>query len=123
MLGFTEFSVFEMIFKLIFIMAVGIVVAKLIGYWLQWNQNQQAPRLTVFAKVVSKRTSIIYLSETDHHHISKRYFVSFETANGDQMEFRVAGPEYRMMAEGDEGLLSFQGTQYLEFEIKKQEND
>ena len=39
------------------------------------------------------------------------------------MEFRVAGPEYRMISEGDEGLLSFQGTQYLEFEIKKQEND
>ena len=116
MLGFTGFSVFEIIFKLIFVMAVGIVVAKLIGYWLQWNQNQQLPRLTVFAKVVSKRTSIIYLSETDHDHISKRYFVTFEVANGGKMEFSVSGPEFRALAEEDKGSLSFQESRYLGFE-------
>ena len=114
MFGIEGFSIFGVLFRLFCVLGVGVMVARIIG---------QSPQLTVYATVASKRTSIIYLSETDHHHISKRYFVSFETANGDQMEFRVAGPEYRMMAEGDEGLLSFQGTQYLEFEIKKQEND
>ena len=79
----------------------------------------KALRETVYAAVASKRTSIIYLSETDRHHTSRNYYVSFEVANGDQMEFRVSGPEYRMMTEGNEGMLSFQGTRYLEFEIKK----
>jgi len=120
--GIEGFSIFSVLFRLFCILGAGVMVARIIGHWLQWN-HPQSPQLTVYATVASKRTSIIYLSETDHHHVSKRYFVSFETANGDQMEFRVAGPEYRMMAEGDEGMLSFQGTQYLEFEIKKQEND
>ncbi|MBR5004790.1 MAG: DUF2500 domain-containing protein [Erysipelotrichaceae bacterium] len=123
MFGIEGFSIFSVLFRLFCVLGAGVIVARIIGHCLQWNQHQQSPQCTVYATVASKRTSIIYLSETDHHHISKRYFVSFETANGDQMEFRVAGPEYRMMAEGDEGMLSFQGTLYLEFEIKKQEND
>lgn len=119
MLGAAEISIFSILFRLICVLGVGIVIAKCIGHCLQWNHNQQSPKVTVYAAVASKRTSIIYLSETDHHHTSRNYFVSFEVANGDQMEFRVSGPEYRMMTEGNEGMLSFQGTRYLEFEIKK----
>ena len=116
MFGLTEFSIFSILFKLIFILMVGMVIAKFIEYCLQWNQNRQSPKLTVFATVVSKRTSVIYLSETDHHYTSRRYFVTFEVASGDQMEFCVSSHEYKMLNEEDQGLLSFQGTGYLDFE-------
>ena len=32
------------------------------------------------------------------------------------MELPVTGPEYGMLAEGDRGRLTFQGTRYLGFE-------
>ena len=119
MFEFTEFSIFNILMKLIFVLAIGIVIAKIIGYCLQWNQKQESPRVTAFATVISKRTSIIYLSDTDHHHTSRRYFVTFTIANGDQMEFCVSGPEYGILNEDDKGLLSFQGTRYLEFERER----
>ena len=40
----------------------------------------------------------------------------FEVESGDRMEFSVYGEEYGMLAEGDEGKLTFQGSRYLGFE-------
>ena len=37
-------------------------------------------------------------------------------ANAIQMEFHVSGSDYGMLAEGDTGRLTFQGTRYLSFE-------
>ena len=47
---------------------------------------------------------------------STKYFVTFQVESGDRMELSVSGPEYGMLAEGDTGRLSFQGTRYLGFE-------
>lgn len=44
------------------------------------------------------------------------YYVTFQVESGDRMEFSVTGSEYGMLAEGDCGKLSFQGTRYLSFE-------
>ena len=35
------------------------------------------------------------------------------------MELRVNGREYGMIAEGDRGKLTFQGSRYLDFERKE----
>ena len=51
-----------------------------------------------------------------HTHTSTRYYVTFQVESGDRMEFSVSGPEYGMLAEGDRGKLTFQGTRYLSFE-------
>ncbi len=91
-----------------------------------WNKNNHSPRLSVNAKVVSKRMEVSH-----HHHAnagdisgahgythssSTWYYVTFQVDSGDRMEFAVNGREYGMLVEGDEGLLSFQGTRYLSFE-------
>ena len=44
------------------------------------------------------------------------YYVIFQMERGDRMEFQVSGIEYGMLAEGDTGELTFQGTRYLAFE-------
>ena len=44
-----------------------------------------------------------------------RYFVTFEFESGDRLELMVDGSEYGLLAEGDCGMLSFQGTRYLGF--------
>lgn len=44
-----------------------------------------------------------------------RYYVTFEFESGDRLELMVDGSEYGLLAEGDNGMLSFQGTRYLGF--------
>ena len=39
-----------------------------------------------------------------------------ELENGKRLELGVKDPEYGMLAEGDQGRLSWQGTRYLGFE-------
>lgn len=106
---------------LIFVLAFGFILFVICKSIMQWNKNNHSPRLTVDATVVTKRTQV-----TTHHHDTAgggghvmhdtAYFVAFQVESGDRMEFRVNGREYGMLAEGDAGKLTFQGTRYLEFE-------
>ena len=47
--------------------------------------------------------------------------MTFQVDSGDRMEFSVSGQEYGLLAEGDRGKLTFQGTRYLGFEREKAE--
>lgn len=113
------FDAMDMIFPLMFIAVAGLVVftfAKGIG---QWNKNNQSPRLIVEATVVAKRTSTTHYHDaanTAMMHASTTYYVTFEVESGDRMEMNVGGQDYGMLAEGDVGKLTFQGTRYLNFE-------
>lgn len=117
MIGFGGFGV---IFSLVFILVIGVFVVTAVKGISQWSKNNNSPRLTVPATVVAKRTNISH----HHHHsgdhvghtsTSTSYYVTFQVASGDRMEFHVSGPEYGMLIEGDYGDLSFQGTRYLGF--------
>lgn len=59
--------------------------------------------------MVAKRTEISRSSNT-------WYYATFEVESGDRMEFPMQGKVYGLMAEGDRGKLTFQGTRFLEFE-------
>ena len=88
----------------------------------QWVQNNNSPRLTVEAAVVSRHTHTtqqpIAGDPTGAHgfHTITDCIVTFQVESGDQMKFFVSGREYKMLAEGGRGRLSFQGTRYLGFE-------
>lgn len=110
---------FGITFTLMFAMVVGIFLVTIVRGLGQWNENNHSPRLEVEAVVTGKRSS------TSHHHDPNNmamshsdttYFVTFQVASGDRMEFHVPGREYGLLAEGDQGILRFQGTRYLEFE-------
>ena len=119
-------GLFDIMFTVVFVLIVAgfvITIGKGIG---TWNKNNHSPRLTVTAKVVSKRTDVSHHSHgmagdvTGAHGYtttsSTWYYVTFQVESGDRMEFSVSGGEYGMLAEGDMGRLSFQGTRYLAFE-------
>ena len=115
------FGLFELIFPLMFLLVFGMVIFVMISNLRQWNKNNHSPRLTVDATVVTKRTSVSH-----HHHDgaggvgptthSTSYYATFQVESGDRMELHVSGSEYGMLAEGDAGDLTFQGTRYLGFE-------
>ena len=103
----------------IVIAVFAVVIIKGIG---QWNRNNRSPRLTVPATVVTKRANVSHHSHhagdvgAMHHTSSTSYYATFQVESGDRLELRVSGPEYGMLAEGDRGMLTFQGTRYLSFE-------
>ena len=51
-----------------------------------------------------------------HTHTATSYYATFQVESGDRIEFLVSGTEYGMLAEGDSGKLTFQGTRYLNFQ-------
>lgn len=113
---------FEIVFMIMFFLITGMFVVMLIKGIGEWHKNNQSPRLSVDAAVVSRRSSVSHHHHTNaggygaHTTTSTSYYVTFQVESGDRMELCVTGREYGMLAEGDYGKLSFQGTRYLGFE-------
>lgn len=114
------FNMFSIMFTLVFLLVIGVFAAVAIRGITEWNKNNNSPRLTVDATVMSKRTNVSH-----HHHgtdhmahsgTSTTYYVTFQVPSGDRMELRMAGHQYGLIVEGDRGKLTFQGTRFLDFE-------
>jgi hypothetical protein len=118
------FGVFGVMFYLVFFAIFGMFIVFAVKGISQWNKNNHSPKLTVPAKVVAKRTNVSHHNHnhgtTGMHHTthSTTYYVTFQVESGDRMELHVAGQEFGLLVEGDEGKLTFQGTRYLGFERK-----
>ena len=113
------FNMFGIMFSIVFMMVMGVFVVTFVKGISQWNKNNNSPRLTVPATVVAKRTNVSHHhggTDNIHHHTSTTYYVTFQVQSGDRMELHMSGQEYGLLIEGDEGMLSFQGTRYLGFE-------
>ncbi len=123
--GYNTFDAFGIMFAIVFVLVLGVFVVTIVRGISTWNKNNNSPRLTVLAEVVAKRTDV---SHHRHAHAggmtnahgynttsSTWYYVTFQVESGDRMELCVTGSEYGMLAEGDMGKLSFQGTRYLSF--------
>lgn len=121
--GFDRFStMFSIVFLLVTVCFIAIAVR---GISI-WNTNNHSPLITAAAKVVSKRTHVSHHRHANagdisgahgfHTVSSTTYYVTFQIDGKDRIEFHVTGREYGMLAEGDTGQLSFQGTRYLSFE-------
>ena len=107
------FSIMQVIMLLVFVLVLGSIIVTLIRGVGEWNKNNRSPKLTVPATVVAKRSDVHRGIETMHTFTS--YYVTFQVESGDRMEFEVSDMEYGMLAEGDSGELTFQGTRYLNF--------
>ena len=115
------FQLFDVMFYLIFFLILGTFIFMLVKGLSTWNKNNHSPRLAVNAEVVSRRTDVNCHHSGDNMAThSTWYYVTFQVESGDRMEFSVTGTEYGMLAEGDIGKLSFQGTRYLSFERERQ---
>lgn len=106
------------VFAVIFI---NVIVSSIKNY----KKNNKSPRLTVTAKVISKRADItsyghMHTADNDslgyHSDITTWYYVAFQVDSGDRMEFCIPENEYGLLIEGDTGKLTFQGTRYISFD-------
>ena len=132
-LGFGSVSMIHRILPTIvpvaFVVIFCMIIVQLTRGVVQWNRNNHAPLLTVNARIVAKRQSTSH--HTHHQQIptgqpghmqsapiyssSTSYFTTFELDGGNRLEFPMSGKEYGLLADGDVGKLSYQGTRYKGF--------
>jgi hypothetical protein len=124
-MGDLMFQIVPIFIGITFVIVIGVILFSFFKGISLWHKNEQSPKLSVPAKVKSKRVNVSstsninqHLQENQHHHSSSthtRYFVSFEFESGDRSEFHVSGEEYGLLSEDDIGILTFKGTRYLGF--------
>lgn len=107
------FSIMQIMVPVMFVLVFGIIIVTMVRGVGEWNKNNQSPKLTVPVTVIAKRSDVHRGIETMHTFTS--YYVTFQVESGDRMEFEISDMEYGMLAEGDRGMLTFQGTRYLNF--------
>lgn len=112
--GDSFFNVFPIIFGAFFCIVIGIILFVFIKGAAEWGKNNNSPKITVAAHVKTKRTETS--GGAGDMSASTSYYVTFEFESGDRQEFNVTGSQYGMLAEGDIGKLSFQGSRFLGFE-------
>lgn len=110
----------ELIAGGVFLLVAATICGQIVRGVMEWNRNNHSPVEECRVRIVGKREEV-----NRHHHTnadgtmqmstSTTYYVTFERENGVRQEFHVKGREYGMLAEGDRGTLSFQGTRYLGF--------
>lgn len=109
-MGFIGFQLFEVMSLLIFAVVIGIFISVLVKNISRSRKDNNSPRLTVEATVVTKRTHVW----GDHSHTN--YYVTFQVPSGDRMELEIQSDRFGYLVEGDRGKLTFQGTRFLDFE-------
>lgn len=120
------FNISFIIFILLFLfssLSFGAVFVFIIIYMVkQKEKNDNAPRVTLEARVVDKRT-VSHRHHNHHNHVSHRHYyhyVAFEFADGQRTELRVSQSEFVSLSVADEGMLTLQGTRFISFEKKSE---
>jgi hypothetical protein len=83
----------------------------------EWADNNSKPVLSAPARVITKRSETSgSVSRNTGGSVSTSYYATFELETGERREFSMYGKAYGLLAEGDEGTLTYQGTRYHGFE-------
>ena len=99
----------------IFVVVIGGIIFAIVKGNGTWAWDNRQPVQTVAAHVVSKRTDTSGTgssmdSDFGSGRVSTSYYVTSEIGGGERKEYGMSGREYGLLAEGDPGTLTFQGT-------------
>ena len=108
------FDPFSLMFSFFPLIVIVLFVVVLVRGLREWSRNNASPRLSVPATVVTKRRAHHHNAST--HTSSTTYYATFQFESGDRLELRLPWHDAGMIAEGDHGILHFQGTRYLGFD-------
>lgn len=107
------FGIIMMVISVIMcLLSFGVFIFLVVRIIKNAKKDDNSPKITVPATVVTKRSLVRHASDMG----STRYFVTFELENRERMELSVSGNESGMLVEGDYGMLTFQGTRFVNFE-------
>ena len=108
--SFGVFGAFPILFFVVFALVIFIIVVNLVQNAKKNRINNNSPRVTSEATVVTKRTHVW----GDHSHTD--YYATFQFESGDRLELEIPHNQFGYLVEGDKGKLTFQGTRFVSFE-------
>jgi len=79
----------------------------------QWKRNSDSPLLTGPATVVAKREHV--WGGSGDTGASTTYYATFQLPTGERVELPVPGQQFGQLVEGDQGVLTHQGTRFKGF--------
>ena len=112
---------FSIFFYVVFFSVAALIAGKIAFTFIkdikEWSSNNQQPVLTVPVRIAAKRSEVHRHSNTNQngftdYSTSTTYHATFEFESGDRKEFQIPASEFGLLAEGDTGELTFQGTRY-----------
>lgn len=108
------------------ISVVGALIMTLIGVAYQRKKLDKEPVVTVHTSVIFKREKPIYRRENssakNNMIVRIIYYATFRTEEEKEIELSVTKEEWDLLAEGDEGELTYQGNWYQEFEKNRKKS-
>lgn len=116
MYGFNGFDAMMVMMQILFPVVFAMILVIIVRTVRQWHYDNGQPRLTVDAAVITKRTEVHHHMGRADFHTTSWYYVTFEVESGDRFELGVSPQDYGLIAEGDYGRLTFQGSRFLGFE-------
>lgn len=91
-----------------------MLVAKITGMVNIEEQKGEKPVYSMQAVVKGKRTLVE--ADAENPLVPRTsYFVTFHKRDGNRVELQVQGEDYGLAAEGDEGILVWQGDAFVVF--------
>ncbi|TVX88208.1 DUF2500 domain-containing protein [Paenibacillus agilis] len=104
---------FKLFFGAVFILIFGSILIAIIKGLSHWISNNRAPQVSEVCKVIGKRDAV--WGGTGNSSVQQHHYVAFELRDGSRIELQVKSKEYGLIAEGDQGTVSYQGTRFLSF--------
>lgn len=91
-----------------------MLVAKMTSMINIEEKRGEKPVYNIQAVVKGKRTLVE--ADPENRNVPKTtYFVTFHKRDGNRVEMQVPGEDYGLAAEGDEGVLVYQGDEFVVF--------
>lgn len=104
---------FFLIFVGVFVVIFAVLARQAWKAWQTRRANAASPQQSFPVRVVAKRDQT---SGGGDSAARTKYFVTFERLDHLRVEFSVSGEQYGMLAEGDQGRLTHQGTWFVDFQ-------
>jgi len=103
-----------MIIIAIFVTIIVVAIVRSIGSEgaaaISSAQDSASPIKELAANVVAKRSQVSGWNKT-----VTQYFATFEFGDGQRLELYLWGSAFGLLAEGDRGMLRYQGERFLGF--------
>ncbi|MFC5528726.1 DUF2500 domain-containing protein [Cohnella yongneupensis] len=86
------------------------VIVKGVG---TWSSNNASPVVQARCKVIDKRTEV--WGGSGDSSASTNYYITFEFEDGNRVELPIRSNQFGLIAQGDQGELTYQGTRFKGF--------
>ncbi|MEO7783038.1 MAG: DUF2500 domain-containing protein [Terracoccus sp.] len=107
----TGFLVFGGIIVAIVVLVFATVIIKGVA---RWSSNNASPVVTTAARVVARRSD--GSGGVGERRAQTSYYATFEVPSGERTELAVPAREFGLIADGDAGQLTYQGTRFKGFD-------